>query len=852
MRAASLLAARAARTHRKAWAAVFTALVLTSALLGTFALAVASAGLGHARVERYAAADLVVAGDQHTRYTTKPWGSKPETATTGLTERVRVPERALDVVRAVPGVRRAVADRVFPVGAGGRAATGRPWEAARLAPYALRAGHPPRHDREVVVGGGHAPGSRVLLRVGDAEATYRVVGTARGPRSAVYFTAAEARRLAPGAGTVDAVGVVTRPGVRTADVYDRVRAALDRAGLRGADRRAEGDAARLRVLTGNGRGAAEHLAAAPARAGLLELLGAVAGSVVLVALLVVSSTVAQALRQRAHELGLLRAVGATPRQLRGAVGREVGRVAVAAGLLGAALAVPAYAGLRALLDAREALPPGLELPTPAWLWAAPLAAAGVTLLIARLAALFACARTAKARPAEALREPEPGTARRVTGLVLLGVGVTSAGTAALQHGQAAAAAASAAALALVIGCAVLGPWIARGALRVLGGPLRRAGGPGGQLAAAHCAATAGRLGAAITPVVLVTAFMGVQLSAGATMTHQAGAQLRDAVRADLVVRADGGLPAGALERLRAAPGVRAATEVVHSTVVVARREAGSPRLDRLPVLGVTAPGLRRTLDPAVTEGSPARLRPGTVAISRERARDLDAGVGSPVSLRLGDGTAVRPRVIAVYERGLGLGDFLLSRDELVRHMSGGGPGERRVLVTTERPGVPAAERPGIAAALRSFAPGARLAQGAGAVRDAVRVAPADQALADVVTGAVVAAIGGFTAVSVLSTLALIGVGRRPELALLRRVGAGRAQLRRMLRLEAGAVALTGLAVGTAVALVPLTAFTLTSAGTLPRLPLPQAALIVALTSATVSAGTLLPARGALRGRYPRA
>ncbi|WP_030687469.1 ABC transporter permease [Streptomyces sp. NRRL B-1347] len=844
MKAASLLAARAARTHRKAWAAVFAALVLTSALLGTFALAVASAGLGHARVERYAAADLVVAGDQHTRYTTKPWGSEPETATAGLTERVRVPERALDVVRAVPGVRNAVADRVFPVGAGGRAATGRPWEAARLAPYALRAGHPPRHDREIVVGGGHAPGSRVLLRVGDAEAAYRVVGTAHGPRSAVYFTAAEARRLAPGTGTVDAVGVVARPGVRTADVHDRVRAALERAGLRGADRRAEGDAARLRVLTGNGRGAAEHLAAAPARAGLLELLGAVAGSVVLVALLVVSSTVAQALRQRAHELGLLRAVGATPRQLRGAVGREVGRVAVAAGLLGAVLAVPAYAGLRALLAARDALPPGLELPTPVWLLALPLGTAGVTLLIARLAALFACARTAKARPAEALREPEPGTARRVTGLVLLGVGVTSAGTAALQHGQAAAAAASAAALALVIGCALLGPWIARGALCVLGGPLRRAGGPGGHLAAANCSATAGRLGAAITPVVLVTAFMGVQLSAGATLTHAAGAQLRDAVRADLVVRADGGLPAGALDRLRAAPGVRAATEVVHSTVVVARSEAGSPRLDRLPVLGVTAPGPLRTLDPAVTEGALARLRPGTVAISRERARDLDAGVGSPVSLRLGDGTAVRPRVIAVYERGLGLGDFLLPRDELVRHMSGGGPGERRVLVAAERPGVPAA--------VRSAVPGARLSQGAGAVRDAVRVAPADQALADVVTGAVVAATGGFTALSVLSTLALIGVGRQPELALLRRVGAGRAQLRRMLRLEAGAVALTGLAVGTAVALVPLTAFTLTSAGTLPRLPLLQAALVVALTSATVCAGTLLPARGALRGRYPRA
>ncbi|WP_308439054.1 FtsX-like permease family protein, partial [Streptomyces longispororuber] len=347
MRATALLAARGARTHRGAWAAVLAALVLTSALLGAFALAVVSAGLGHARVERYAAAPVVVAGDQHTRYTAKPWGSDPETATAGLTERVRVPERALDVVRAVPGVRRAVADRVFPVGDGGRAATGRPWEAARLAPYALRDGRARRPAGEVVTGGGHAVGARVTLRTGTPEATrppathrsathrsatyrsatYRVVGVADGPRAAVYFTAGEARRLAGRPGTVDAVGVVPERGVATGALYDRVRAAVDEAGQRVAGRRAEGDAAALRVLTGNGRGAAEHLAAAPARASLLELLGAVAATVVLVALLVVSSTVAQALRQRAPELGLLRAIGTTPRQVRRTIGREAGRVA---------------------------------------------------------------------------------------------------------------------------------------------------------------------------------------------------------------------------------------------------------------------------------------------------------------------------------------------------------------------------------------------------------------------------------------------------------------------------------------------------------------------------------------------
>ncbi|MGA4841562.1 FtsX-like permease family protein [Streptomyces sp. G45] len=835
----ALLAARASRTHRKAWAAVFAALVLTSALLGAFALALTSAALGHARVERYAGAPVVVAGDQHTRYTAKPWGSEPETVTAGLTERVRVPERALDVVRAVPGVRRAVADRVFPVGDGRASATGRPWDAAQLAPYALREGRAPQRDGEVVVGGGHAVRDRVVLRAGGAEATYTVVGVADGPRAAVYFTGGEARRLAGRA--VDAVGVLADRGVGAGELRDRVRAAVDRAGLSGVGRRADGDTAGLRVLTGEGRGAAEQLAAAPARTALLELLGAVAGSVVLIAGLVVSSTVVQALRQRAHELGLLRAVGATPRQLRGAVGREVGRVAAVAGLAGAALAVPAYAGLRALLEGRDALPDGLELPFPYWLLALPLATAGLTVLIARVSALIACARAAKVRPAEALREPEPGTGRRITGLVLLGVGVTSAGTAALQHGQAAAAAASASAVSMVIACALLGPWIARGALRVLAGPMRRLGGPSGHLAAANCLASAGRLGAAITPIVLVTAFAGVQLSAGATLTHEAAAQLRDAVRADLVVRADAGLPAGAVERIRRTPGVRAATEVVHSTVVLARREAGEPVLERLPVLGVTTPGLTRALDPDVSAGALSRLRPGHVAVSRDRARDLGARVGSTVALRFGDGVAARLKVVAVYERGLGVGDFLFSHAELTRHMSGGGPAGRRVLVAADASG---------ARALAGAAPGARIERGAGPARDAVRVEPEDQALGTVVGGAVVAAIGAFTVIAVLSTLTLIGVGRRPELTLLRRAGAGRAHLRRMLRLEAAATALTGLTVGTAVALVPLLAFSLTAAGTLPYLPPTQALLVVTVIALTTWAGTMGAARRVLRGRYP--
>lgn len=142
--------------------------------------------------------------------------------------------------------------------------------------------------------------------------------------------------------------------------------ALNRAGLQdvGAGDRAKDDTGGLKVLAGDARGTAEHLDAPPARTGLLEMLGSVSATLLMVAVLVVSSLLVQALQQRAGELALLRAVGATPRQVRAAVGREVTRVALRPALLGAAASIPSFLGLLALLRAREVLLRASNFPPP--------------------------------------------------------------------------------------------------------------------------------------------------------------------------------------------------------------------------------------------------------------------------------------------------------------------------------------------------------------------------------------------------------------------------------------------------------------------------------------------------------
>ncbi|MCX4735550.1 ABC transporter permease [Streptomyces sp. NBC_01363] len=851
-RASAFLARRSLKAHRRAWGAVFAATAAAAALIGAFALVVGSLLLAQPPVERYAGADAVVAADQKVTYTAKPWGSKPKTATTYLPERVRLDRSVVAKAAAAHGVAKAVADDSVPVTVGGEGGAasglGRSWAAAALTPYRLTDGHAPTSAAEVVIDSalsaatGSGTGDHVTLQVDGAPRPYTVsgvVGTGhRGGSPAVFLTERHLTALAGHPGTVDAVGIVAEPGVSA----DALRASLEEA----LPDRARGDR-EVRVLTGPERGQAEHPDALGTRGELLPLLASITGTVFMVALLVIATTLSQAVHQRSGELALLRAVGATPRQLRSAVGREVSRVAGAAAVLGGVGAVPLGLLMRSLLTTDP-----LPLPVPVWLpFAAAATAASLVALAARPVSVLAARPITGLRPAAALgaaRAPEPsdpGRVRTVTGAVLAMAGVSAAGAATAQGGQAAAMAASGAATSLIIAVALLGPWIARVAMRVLGTPVRRVGGVSGFLAAKSAAAHNRRLGAAITPIVLVVAFVCVQLAAGSTLERAADRQAGAALRADLVVTGPAaGLPAGAARAVRGAPGVAAATGVLRSGVVLAHREMGDPKLDRFPVLGVTADQLSGTLDPRITAGDPADLTGrGTVAVGEDRAADLGVGVGvgDPVELRLGDGTEVRLRVVALYERALGLGEFMLPREALAGHVSA--LRDQRILIRSTDGTAASATAASVRRALAPYT-GLRVRP---ATADDVRIAPSssDQDNAMVIIG--VGLIGGFALLAVISTLSLITVGRRPEFRLLRMVGAGRRQVRRMLVLETGLVAVAGLAIGTLVAAVPLVAFAVSTTGSVPYLPPAQYGVLALAVTVAAGAGTLWP--GSSGGRF---
>ncbi len=379
-------------TFTGALVAVFASAVLVMA----GAMTLESALRTHPPVQRYAAATAVVTGQQIV-------GKEHDVP---LGERARVSSALATRLAAVPGVRAAIADASVPAWLGGRATVAHGWASAALTPYVLSTGRPPRGPDEVVTGYPAALGSSLRLTSTAAPRTLTVVGVARprhlvGQGTAIFLSDAEAALLAGHPGQVDAIGVLAAPG-------------LDASRLR-----AVGSGAA--VLTGESRGRAEHPELQQARTKLIAVAASFGGLALFIAIFVVASTMGLSIQQREREIALLRAVAATPGQIR----RMIAWEAVIVGLVGSAAGIWPGAILgRALghaLVRHGIAPPNLNVSAGVL----PIAAAvsgGVT--AALLAVLAAGRRAARVPPTRALGEAavEPrllGPGRVIGGILAL-------------------------------------------------------------------------------------------------------------------------------------------------------------------------------------------------------------------------------------------------------------------------------------------------------------------------------------------------------------------------------------------------------------------------------------------------
>ncbi|MGW6923582.1 ABC transporter permease [Streptomyces sp. NPDC054950] len=783
MNASLRLSLSSLRAHRRRFAGTFLAVFLGVAFLaGTLVMGdTLRAGFDSMFGNATAGTDAVVRG--------------ADTITTpGESQGVRqpVPTDLAGTVEAVPGVA-AVAPDIQgagqlvggdgrPIGGQGPPTLAGNWiPDPKLNPYRLAEGRAPARSGEVVVNRGTADkgglkiGDTTTLRTPDP-VRVTIVGLAtfggEDGMAQVTFTGmtrADAEKyLTAGPGRATSIVVRADPGVSQAELVDRLTPVLP-----------EG----VEAITGQ-ESAQENTDMIASRFLTIftTFLLVFSGVALLVATFSIHNTFAIVVAQRARENALLRALGASRRQVTEATLVEAAAVAVTASAAGLAGGIGIAAGLQALFPAIGFPFPEGDLVIGALSLTVPLV---VGVLVCLGSALLPAVRAGRTAPLAALRETavdSSGTSRprAVTGAGLLALAVAATLTGVLVT-PSVWLAGGGAVLAL-IAFVVLGPVVAGTAVRVLGSPLDRLRGVTGGLARRNAlrspkrtAATAGALMIGVAVVSLFTVF-GASLKA--TMDQTVSRSFAGDVAVSTPAFGAGG--SGLSPRL--APALGKLPEV-DTAVGLGRGVAEVDGKGR--ALTVTDPvALRRTFDLGTVRGDLGALGTDGIAITRQEADRRHLTTGDTTRLAFTDGDEKTFTVRAVYGRSELAGDYVITRAAWAPHRTQ----DADTLVAV------------------SFADGVSAAEGRAAVEKVAAIygnpevqtrdeyAQSSAGGIDMMLTLVYALLALAVLIALLgiaNTLTLAIHERTRELGLLRAVGQTRSQLRAMVRWESVLVAAFG-------------------------------------------------------------
>ncbi|MEU9829311.1 ABC transporter permease [Micromonospora chersina] len=743
--------------------------------------------------QRYAAADILVADRDMTVETTE-FGETTTVAVdlpTGGTVPVTLAER----IGRLPGVAVAAADRsiqaVVTVQDTAQEAVAHGWSSAALTPYQIVDGNQPDKTDEVAIdvrlataaGAQLRPGDQIPVLAAGAVREYRVSGiverTAGGDSpSALFFTDDHAAALSPDPDRAGLIGIVLARGADSAAVTAEVGRLAAESGAT--------------VHTGTERGKLEQSEALAAADMLIQLGAAFGGYVAGLVMFVVAGTIGLAVRHRRRDLALLRAIAATPGQVRLMIVAEVAQLSIVSVVLGIPAGLWAADWVHGQLLTRGFIPHGLPLDGGV---VSAVAVSAATVLASVSAALIAARRTVRIRPTEALGEvavesARSSRARLVAGLVALGGGVGLTMFTTAVGGQAALGAATGMLFVFVLAAALLAPWINRYAARVLGPVLRAVWGDSGYLAAANLRANAQGMATVLTALVLSVGFGGSIWFLQDNLQQETLAQTRDGMLAQHALVSAVGLPATAVADAREVPGVIAATGIRRTSVIVPMMGGAEP----VAAQAIDPDGADQTLDLSVTRGSLADLRGKTVALSSMQASSQGVDLGDQVEMWLGDGTPVSLRLVAIYDRGLAYGDVTLNRETADGHTPTNL--DDQVLIRTE-PGNGEISA-GLAGLVERY-PGSGLID-TGAIDAQLAT---DLALSAWLNKLLIGVMVGYAALAAANTMIMAALARGRELALLRLVGVTTRQAKRMVHAEQVGLLGTSLLIGGAIAAVTL-------------------------------------------------
>ncbi len=719
--------------------------------------------------------------------------------------RGRIPRSLVEEVAAVPGVEAVSPDVQFyaqlvgrdgkAIGGQGPPSLGFNWtESPELNTFDVVSGHAPRADDEIVIDKGSADkghlsvGDRVTVLTEQAPAKYTVAGIAKfgsadspGGATVTMFTTDQAVRIAGAGDAVDGISVAAEPGISQQAMRSRIARALPDRGV---------EVITGKKLTEENQSDIERGLSFFNRALLIF-----AGVALLVGCFVIFNSFSIVVAQRSREMALLRAIGATGRQVTRSVLGESALVGLVASVIGLGAGIGLAVALKALLAAF-----GIDLPAAGVVVTAGtiITALVVGTVVTVVSAVFPARRAAKVPPVAMMRDVAVEQPTRLKRRGAIGAGFLAVGVAALLFGLFSevddqVAYVGLGALLIFFGVAVLGPVLVRPASRILGAPMARLSGISGQLARENALRSPRRTASTAAALMIGVALVGFITIFAASTKDSIAVALRRAMRADFVVTPKGqdfsaGLSPDLTRRIGALPQVRTAAGI---RVGMAEVEGAGKFL-----LAMDPRKAPDVFDLDVRRGDLADLSPNGIAVSDKVADDRGWRLGSPVKVRTPDGGLRTQRVEAIFGTGqqAGFSDYLISLAAYERYFS-------RQLDTQ---------------IYVRLAPGVSDAAGARAIEPLVKAYPnaelqnqaefrqAQEAQINQIVNLVYALLGLAVIVALIgiaNTLALSIHERTRELGLLRAVGMTRRQLRSSVRWESVIIALFGTALGLAVGIM---------------------------------------------------
>ncbi|MFB7666470.1 ABC transporter permease [Kitasatospora sp. NPDC056138] len=696
-------------------------------------------------------------------------------------------------------------------------------------------------DRRTAEKAGYHIGDSVRFATLGPTLTKTLVGTVDtdDPRvtaggSLALFDTRTAQQLFLQADRFDELAVGSAPGTDDQELTSRIRALLPAEGItvtsgaQLANEQAEQIAENTKELT--------------------RMLLAFAGTALFVGVFVIANTFTMLIAQRSRETALLRAVGASRRQVVRAVLTEAGLLGLGASAAGIALGIGIATALRPVLDASGAgLPDGpLVISTDA-LARSLLVGVGVTVL----AAWLPSRKAAKVAPVEALTTVDLTPPKRSMvlrnslGSLLTGIGVLTMLYVSTQENGADnnLKTAGLGSVLTLTGTIVIAPLLSRPLIRLSGAFTTRLFGVSGKLAEENALRNPRRTAATASALMIgLTLITGLSVT-GSSMNAALKAAAVGGLTADYKVSNTGsaGLDPALGAKVAEVPGVAESVPVASSNLGARGKFAA--------LTGADPQRLGRVFDLRFSSGSLADIGPGKIALSDRLARSTGLSKGDTFQGTLGHGHKKELTVVGVYQQTRTVGGAVGTMDDVLPYADGGKLDS--ILVKA----APGRNTGGLDQDIRNVLGNSPLLQ----VRNQEQLTKAQSGQIDAMLNMMYGLLGMTVVIGVfgvVNTLAMSAFERTREIGLLRAIGLDNRGVKQMVRLESVVISLFGAALGIGTGIFLAWACGSLTKSSLPQyeivLPWARLGLFLLLGLAVGVLAALWPARRAARLNMLRA